>query len=311
MARKKISIIGAGHVGGTTAQRLAEMEIGDVVLLDIQPGLAEGKMLDLAESAPLCGDDTRLIGTTQYRETAGSDVVVITSGVARKPGMSRDDLLRVNMDIIRVVIPLVVAESPHAVLLVVANPLDAMTYAAYRLSGFPSECVMGMAGVLDAARFRTFIAMERGVSVESVETCVLGGHGDDMVPLPRCTTIGGLPVTEMISRERMEILIQRTRNAGAEIVQLLETGSAYFAPSAAIVEMVESIVKDKKKVLSCAAYCHGEYQVDRLFVGVPVVLGAKGVEQIIEIALMPDEEAAFRRSVQSVAELCHKVDTLL
>jgi malate dehydrogenase len=311
MKRAKITVVGAGHVGGTTVQRLAEMEMGDVVLLDIEPGLPEGKMLDLTESAPLCHYDTHLVGTTRYEETAGSDVVVITSGVPRKPGMSRDDLLRVNVSIVRSVTEKIIQHSPNAVLLVVSNPLDAMTHVAYRVSGFPPARVIGMAGVLDSARFRAFIAMELNVSMESVQSCVLGGHGDSMVPLVRYTSVGGIPITELMSPERLAALIQRTREGGAEIVKLLKTGSAYYAPSAAAVEMVESIVKDKKKILPCAALCRGEYKIDGLFVGVPVKLGSGGVEQIIEIRLTPEEAIAFERSAAAVSALCLAVDKML
>ncbi len=311
MKRAKIAVVGAGHVGGTTAQRLAEMEMGDVVLLDIEPGLPEGKMLDLAESGPLCHYDTRLTGTTAYEETAGSDVVVITSGVARKPGMSRDDLLRVNVGIVRSVTESIVKHSPAAILLVVANPLDAMTHVAYRVSGFPPARVIGMAGVLDSARFRAFIAMELNVSMESVQSCVLGGHGDSMVPLVRCTSVGGIPITDLLPKDRLAALVQRTREGGAEIVKLLKTGSAYYAPSAAVVEMVASIVKDKKKILPCAALCRGEYKIDGLFVGVPVKLGSGGVERIIEIQLTPEESDALARSAAAVSDLCRAVDAIL
>jgi malate dehydrogenase len=311
MKRAKITVVGAGHVGGTTAQRLAEREMADVVLLDIEAGLPEGKMLDLAESAPLCHYDTRLTGTTEYEKTAGSDVVVITSGVARKPGMSRDDLLRVNVGIVRSVTKSIIKHSPEAILLVVSNPLDAMTHVAYRVSGFPPARVIGMAGVLDSARFRAFIAMELNVSMDSVQSCVLGGHGDSMVPLVRYTSVGGIPITELLQKDRLASLIQRTREGGAEIVKLLKTGSAYYAPSAAVVEMVESIVKDKKKILPCAALCRGEYGVDGLFVGVPVKLGAAGAEQIIQIALAPEEAAAFQKSAAAVSELCLAVDQML
>ena len=309
--RNKITVVGAGHVGGTCAQRLAEMEIADVVLLDVEQGLPEGKMLDLVESAPIYGYDTRLVGATRYEETEGSDIVIITSGVARKPGMSRDDLLRVNVGIVKGVTEWVVKHSPSAILLVVANPLDAMTYVAHRVSGFARGRVVGMAGVLDSARFRAFIAMELDVSVESVQAFVLGGHGDGMVPLPRLTTVGGVPITEMIPKARLDALIQRTRDGGAEIIRLLKTGSAYFAPSAAVVEMAESILKDKKKILPCAALCRGEYGVHDLFVGVPVKLGATGVEQIIQIALTEEESAAFQKSATAVSDLCRAVDKML
>jgi len=309
--RHKVTIIGAGHVGGTVAQRLAEREIADIVLLDIEEGLSAGKILDLAESAPLCGYDARLIGTTRYEETTDSDLVIITSGIARKPGMSRDDLLRVNVGIVKLVVETVAKSSPEAILLVVANPLDAMTYTAHRVSRFPRERVIGMAGVLDAARFRTFVAMELSVSVESVQACVLGGHGDGMVPLPRYTTVCGIPVTQLIAPERLAALIQRTRDGGGEVVRLLKTGSAYFAPAAAVVEMAESILKDKKKILPCAVLCRGEYKIDNLFVGVPVKLGRRGVEAIIEVELDSDEAAALHRSADAVASLCRAVDRIL
>src|SRR5581483_3573082 len=309
--RSKVTVIGAGHVGGTTAQRLAEKEMADVVLVDLDAEMPKGKALDLMESAPIYGYDTRIIGTSGYEETAQSDIVVITSGVARKPGMSRDDLLRVNAGIVKKVTEEVARTSPGAILLIVSNPLDAMAYVAYRVSKFPRERVLGMAGVLDSARFRSFIATELEVSVESVHAFVLGGHGDSMVPLPRYTTVAGIPITELISRERLDAIIQRTREGGAEIVKLLKTGSAYFAPSAAIVEMVEAILKDKKKILPCAALCQGEYKVDQMFVGVPVKLGRRGIEKIIEIKMTPEEEAGFRRSADAVRELCEAVDKVL
>ncbi|HLG22940.1 MAG TPA: malate dehydrogenase [Candidatus Manganitrophaceae bacterium] len=309
--RSKVTVVGAGNVGGTTAQRLAEKEIADVVLVDIAPGLPQGKALDLSQSAPIYHYDTRLIGTNGYEETAQSDIVIITSGVPRKPGMSREDLLRVNVGIVKSVTESVIQKSPEAILLVVSNPLDAMTYVAHRVSRFSRERVFGMAGVLDSARFRSFIAAELNVSVENVHAFVLGGHGDQMVPLARYTTVGGIPVTELIPKDRLDAMIQRTRDGGAEIVKLLKTGSAYFAPSAAIVEMVESIIKDKKKILPCAALCQGEYKVNNLFVGVPVKLGQGGVEKIIEIQLTAEEEVGFRRSTEAVQELCGAVDKIL
>lgn len=309
--RSKVTVIGAGHVGGTTAQRLAEKEMADVVLVDIDADLPKGKALDLMESAPIYGYDNRVIGTAGYDETAQSDIVVITSGVPRKPGMSRDDLLRVNAGIVKKVTEEVVRKSPGAILLIVSNPLDVMAYVAYKVSQFPRERVLGMAGVLDSARFRSFIATELEVSVESVHAFVLGGHGDSMLPLPRYTTVAGIPITELISKERLDAIIQRTRDGGAEIVKLLKTGSAYFAPSAAIVEMVESILKDKKKILPCAALCQGEYKIDHTFVGVPVKLGQRGIEKIIEIKMTSEEEASFRRSAASVRELCEAVDKVL
>lgn len=311
MKKSKITIVGAGQVGGTTAQRLAEKEFADIVLLDIHPDLPRGKVLDIQESGPIYGYDTRLIGTASYEDTANSDIVVITSGVPRKPGMSRDDLLRVNVGIVKSVTEQVVRRSPEAILIVVSNPLDAMTYVAHRVSRFPRERVLGMAGALDSARFRTFISMELGVSVENIHAFVLGGHGDSMVPLPRYTTVAGIPLTELLSKERLDALIQRTRDGGAEIVKLFKTGSAFYAPSAAVVEMVEAIMKDKKKILPSAVLCQGEYKIDNLFVGVPVKLGRGGIEEIIQIQLTPEEEASFKRSAAAVKELCAAVDKMI
>jgi malate dehydrogenase len=311
MKKNKITIVGAGQVGGTTAQRLAEKEFADIVLVDINPDLPQGKVLDLLESGPIYGYNTHLIGTAGYEETAHSDIVVITSGVPRKPGMSRDDLLRINVGIVKEVTEQVVRRSPEAILIVVSNPLDAMTYVAHRVSRFPRERVLGMAGALDSARFRAFISMELGVSVENIHAFVLGGHGDSMVPLPRYTTVAGIPLTELLSKERLDALIQRTRDGGAEIVKLLKTGSAFYAPSAAVVEMVEAIIKDKKKILPCAVLCQGEYKIDNLFVGVPVKLGQGGIEAIIQIQLTPEEEANFRRSAAAVRELCEAVDKMI
>ena len=308
--KRKITVVGAGNVGATTAQRLAEKALGDVVLVDIVEGMPQGKALDMMEAGPVCGYDTQIIGTNGYDETAGSDVIIITSGVARKPGMSRDDLLNTNAKIVQSVTAEAARRSPDAIIIVVANPLDAMTYVTYRTCGFPRERVMGMAGVLDAARFRTFIAMELGVSVTNVNAFVLGGHGDSMVPLPKYTTVAGVPVGELIPKERLDAIVQRTRDGGAEIVKLLKSGSAYYAPSAAAVEMAESILKDQKKILPCAALCEGEYGIDGLFVGVPVKLGAGGVEEIVEIDLAGDEAAALKKSAAAVAELRAAVDTL-
>src|SRR5436189_1160494 len=279
MARKKVSIVGAGNVGATAGQRIVDKELADVVLIDIVEGVPQGKALDLMESGPIEGYDFRLTGTNNYKDTANSDVVVITAGIPRKPGMSRDDLLRTNYEIVKGVTEQVVKNSPNCVIVVVSNPLDAMVQTAFRVSGFPKERVIGMAGVLDSARFRTFIAMELNVSVENIHAFVLGGHGDTMVPLPRYSTVAGIPITELMSKERVEALVQRTRDGGAEIVKLLKTGSAYYAPSAATAEMVEAILKDKKKILPCAAYLEGEYGIRGLYVGVPVKLGAKGIEQ--------------------------------
>ena len=309
--RNKVTIIGAGHVGGTAAQRLAEKEIADVVLIDIQPGLPAGKALDLAEAAPIYGYDGRLTGDAAYDATAASDIIVITSGVARKPGMSRDDLLRVNVKIVREVVEKSVEQSPDALLIVVSNPLDAMTYVAYRTSRFPKERVVGMAGILDSARFRAFIAAELNVSVENIQALVLGGHGDSMVPLPRYTTVAGIPVSDFLPPERMTALIERTRDGGAEIVRLLKTGSAYYAPSAAIAEMVEAVLKDKRKILPCSALCQGEYGLKEVFIGVPVKLGRAGVEEIIEVKLADGEISQLARSAEVVQRLCKRVDQLL
>ncbi len=311
MSRRKITVIGAGHVGATTAHRLAEKEFGDVVLVDIVEGMPQGKALDLMESGPVLGYDTQVVGTNGYSETAGSDVVVITSGIPRKPGMSRDDLLKTNAGIVRDVTRQVVEHSPDSILIVVANPLDAMTWVAHHVSGFPTERVMGMAGVLDSARFRTFIAMELNVSVENVQAFVLGGHGDTMVPVLSYTNVAGIPVERLIEKERLEAIVQRTRSGGAEIVKLLKTGSAFYAPSAAVVEMVEAILKDKKKILPVAAYCTGQYGADNLFVGVPAKLGAAGVEDIIEVELSADETAAMKRSTEAVQALTSRTAELL
>jgi malate dehydrogenase len=301
--KSKITVVGAGHVGATLAQRLADNEMGDVVLIDILEGVPQGKGLDMLESGPIVGYDSVVTGTNDYKDTAGSEIVIITAGVARKPGMSRDDLLKTNMNIVGECTRKVVEHSPDCMLIIVSNPLDAMCHVAHKLSGFPRERVFGMAGVLDTARFRAFIAMELNVSVESVNAFVLGGHGDTMVPLPRYSTVAGIPITELLTQEQIDRLVKRTRQGGIEIVNFLKTGSAYYAPSAAAAEMVESILKDKKKVLPCAAHLQGEYGIHDLFVGVPVKLGAKGMEQIIEIKLTPDEKAALERSASAVREL--------
>jgi malate dehydrogenase len=303
MGRHKVTVVGAGNVGATAAQRIAEAGLADVVLIDIVEGLPQGKGLDLAEAAPVVGHDARVIGTNDYAETAGSDIVVVTSGLARQPGMSRDDLLSKNAGIVRSVVQAAVQHSPDAILIIVTNPLDAMCHVAMEASGFPRERVIGMAGVLDSARFRAFIAMELGVSVEDTHAFVLGGHGDTMVPLPRYSTVAGIPITELMTPERVQALVQRTANGGAEIVSLLKTGSAYYAPAAATFEMVEAILLDRKRVLPCATHLQGEYGVDGLFVGVPVVLGARGIERVIEIQLGEDEQAAFQRSAAAVREL--------
>jgi len=301
--RKKTTVVGAGFVGATTAQRIVDAELSDVVMIDILEGVTQGRGLDMLESCPVTGSDAHIIGTNEYRDTTGSDVVVITAGLPRKPGMSRDDLLMKNYNIVKEVTENVVKHSPNAILIVVSNPLDAMVQTAFKVSGFPKNRVIGMAGVLDSARMRTFIAMELKVSVENVHAFVLGGHGDDMVPLPRYSTVCGVPITELLSQEVIDRILDRTRKGGGEIVSLLKTGSAYYAPSAAIVEMVEAIYKDKKKILPCAAYLEGEYGIQGLYVGVPVKLGAKGVEQIIEIHLTNEERAQLQKSAASVQEL--------
>ncbi len=311
MPRKKITVVGAGNVGATTAQRLVEKEIGDVVLVDIVQDMPQGKSLDILESGPVYGYDSKIIGTNGYEETKDSDIVVVTSGVARKPGMSRDDLLKINAGIVKGVVENIVKNSPNTMLIIVSNPLDAMTYIAHKVSRFPKQRIMGMAGVLDAARFRTFLATELNVSVENIHAFVLGGHGDTMVPSTRYTTVAGVPVEELIPRERLNAIVKRTRDGGAEIVNLLKTGSAFYAPSAAVVEMVEAIVKDKKKILPCAALCEGEYNIHGLFVGVPVKLGANGIEQIFDIKLNEEESAALKRSADAVKVLCEQVDRLL
>ncbi len=306
-ARPKVTVVGAGNVGATVAQYLVERELADVVLTDVVEGLPQGKALDLLEAGPIQGYDCRLVGANDYEATAGSDIVVITAGLARKPGMSRDDLLLKNAEIVRAVVQEAVPRSPEAILVVVTNPLDAMAQLAWRVSGFPRERVVGMAGVLDAARFRTFIALELDVSVENVTAFVLGGHGDTMVPLPRYSTVAGIPITELLPKERIEALVQRTAHGGGEIVNLLKTGSAFYAPGAAVTEMVEAILRDKKKILPCAAYLEGEYGIRGLFVGVPVKLGRRGIERILEIPLTPDEAAALQRSAAAVRELVTKL----
>jgi len=308
-ARNKVTVIGAGNVGATTAQRIAEAGLADVVLIDIVDGLPQGKGLDLAEAAPVVGHDARLVGTNDYADTAGSDIVVVTSGLARQPGMSRDDLLAKNAGIVRSVVEQSVAHSPDSILIIVTNPLDAMCHVALQASGFPRERVLGMAGVLDSARFRTFIARELGVSVEDTHAFVLGGHGDTMVPLPRYSTVAGVPITELLSADRVAALVDRTANGGAEVVALLKTGSAFYAPAASTFEMVESILLDRKRVLPCAVLLDGEFGTRGLFVGVPVVLGAGGMERVFEIELTADEQAAFDRSAEAVRELVEKLRT--
>ena len=300
---KKVTVVGAGHVGATAAQRLAEKELCDVALIDIIEGVPQGKALDLAEAAPIEKHDAHITGSNGYEASDQSDIVIITAGIPRKPGMSRDDLLRTNAGIMKNVTQQVVERSPDAVIIIVSNPLDAMCHVAYETSGFPKNRVMGMAGVLDSARFRTFISMELDVSVENTTAFVLGGHGDTMVPLPRYSTVAGIPITELLSKERIDALVKRTATGGAEIVELLKTGSAYYAPASAAVEMAESILKDKKKILPCAAYLEGEYGINDLFVGVPVKLGANGIEEVIEITLTKEENAALEKSADAVREL--------
>jgi malate dehydrogenase len=301
--RKKITVVGGGNVGASCAVNLAFKELGDVVLVDVVEGVPQGKGLDMLQMGPIEGYDVALTGANDYEPTANSDVVVITAGLARKPGMSRDDLLLANYQVVKSVTESVVKHSPNAILVLVTNPLDAMCWTAHQISTFPRNRVIGMAGVLDSARFRTFIAQELNVSVENVTAVVLGGHGDTMVPVVRLSSVSGIPLSELIEPARLDAIVDRTRNGGAEIVKHLKTGSAYYAPSAAAVEMVESILKDKKKVLPCAAHLEGEYGIHGLFVGVPVKLGAKGIEKIYEIQLTPDEKAALAKSAGAVQEL--------
>jgi len=304
--RKKVTVVGAGNVGATLVQRIAEARLADVVMVDVVEGVPQGKGLDLMESGPVLGYDSRITGTNNYDETAGSDVIVITAGLARKPGMSRDDLLAANGDIVKKVAAETGKRSPKAFMIVVTNPMDVMAFVAMKATGFSREQVIGMGGVLDSARFRTFIAMELGVSVENTHAFVLGGHGDTMVPLPRYSTVAGIPITELMKKETIDAIVKRTRNGGAEIVDLLKTGSAYYAPSAATLEMVEAVLLDKKKILPCSAYLNGEYGVKDVFAGVPVKLGAGGMEQVIEIKLNPDENAGFMKSVDAVRQGCAK-----
>jgi len=305
MSRPKISIIGAGNVGATTAHWCAAAELGDIVLLDIpQVGdMPKGKALDLMQASPIVGFDSNIVGTNDYADTAGSQVAVITAGIARKPGMSRDDLLGTNAKIVGSVAEQIKATSPNAVLIVVSNPLDAMVQRVLQVSGFPSHRVLGQAGVLDTARYRTFLAMELGVSVEDISALLMGGHGDTMVPMPSCTSVGGIPITRLMDRKRLDEIVQRTRTGGAEIVGLLKTGSAYYATAAATTQMVEAIVRDKKRLIPCAAYCDKEYGVGGYYVGVPVILGSGGVERIIELELDAQERADFQKSVEAVKEL--------
>lgn len=308
--RGKVTVVGAGMVGGVAAQELAKRDYADIVVVDIVEGMPQGKSLDLMQAGPVVGYDSKVTGANSYEDTAGSDVVVITSGIARKPGMSRDDLLRTNMGIVKSVTEQVVAASPDCVIIVVSNPLDAMCHAAFDAAGFPKERVMGMAGVLDSARYRTFVAMELGVSVEDVQALVLGGHGDTMVPLPRYTTVSGIPITELLPEDRITALSERTASGGAEIVSLLKTGSAFYAPGNSAAEMVDAIMLDKKRVLPCSVLLEGEYGIDGLFVGVPVKLGAAGVEQIIELSLSDADNAALQSSANAVRGLVEAMKNL-
>ena len=302
--RKKVTIVGAGNVGATAAHWIASKELADVVLIDVAEGIPQGKALDLLEAMPIEKRDVHVIGANDYTEAANSDIVVITAGIPRKPGMSRDDLLQTNYKIMSDVVNKITAVAPNSILIIVSNPLDAMAQAAFKQSKFNRERVIGMAGVLDSARYRTFIAEELKVSVENVTAFVLGGHGDTMVPLPRYSSVAGIPISELMDKATIERIVQRTRDGGAEIVKHLKTGSAFYAPSAAAVEMVEAILKDKKKILPCAAYLQGEYGINGYYIGVPCKLGERGLEQIIEIKLTPEEEKALKKSADSVKELC-------
>ncbi len=301
--KKKVTIVGSGNVGATAAHWIIDKELADVILVDIVEGIPQGKALDLLQSGPIEGFDCEVVGTNQYEDTSDSDIVIITAGLPRKPGMSRDDLLIKNYEIVKNVTEQIVKHSPQSILIIVSNPLDAMVQTAYRVSGFPKNRVIGMAGILDSARFRTLISQELDVSVENIHAFVLGGHGDTMVPLPRYSTVSGIPITDLLSSEKIDALVKRTANGGAEIVSLLKTGSAFYAPSAAVTEMVEAIFKDKKKILPCAAFLEGEYGINGLFVGVPVKLGKNGIEEIIQIALQPEEEEALKNSAAAVKEL--------
>ena len=311
MGRPKITVVGAGNVGGTTAQRLAERDAYDVVLVDIVEGVPQGKALDLSQAGPVCGYSSRVVGTNHYEDTAGSSVAVITSGIPRRPGMSRDELLTTNAKIVQSVVKELISRSPEIILILVTNPLDAMVHVARRASGLPKSRVLGMAGVLDSARMRTFIAAELKVPGSEVEAMVLGGHGDTMVPLPRYTTVGGKPVSDLMSKDTLDAIVKRTREGGAEIVGLLKTGSAFYAPSASVVDMVECIMGDQKRVLPTAVLCEGEYGLKNVVVGVPVRLGRAGAEQVIEYDLTLEERAALNASAEAVRELCAVVDRLI
>ncbi len=300
MPRKKITIVGAGNVGATAAHWAAVKELGDIVLLDVVEGIPQGKALDLAEAGPVELYDAKIVGTNHYEDTANSDIVIITAGIARKPGMSRDDLQKTNAAIVKSVAEQAVRYSPNAIFIVVSNPLDVMAYVTYKVTGLPRERVVGMAGILDTARYRTFIAMELGISVEDIQALVLGGHGDDMVPLASYTTISGIPLSHFLPKDKIETLVQRTRDGGIEIVNYLKTGSAYYAPSAAAIQMAEAILKDKKRLLPCSAYLQGEFGLSDVFVGVPVILGEGGIEKIVEVQLTDEEKAALHQSAEHV-----------
>jgi len=313
MKRAKITIVGAGNVGATCAHWCAAAELGDIVLVDIPAteSMPKGKALDLMQSSPIMGFDANVVGATSYEPTAGSDVVVITAGIPRKPGMSRDDLLSTNAKIVSSVAEQVKATSPNAVVIVVSNPLDAMVQQVQKVTGFPPSRVCGQAGVLDTARYRTFLAMELGVSVEDISALLMGGHGDTMVPMPSCTSVGGIPILRLLSKEKLDAIVQRARDGGAEIVGLLKTGSAYYAPAAATAQMVEAIIKDKKRLIPCAAYCDKEYGVGGYYVGVPVILGAGGVEKVVQIDLSEQEKADFQKSVSAVKSLVETMNKLM
>lgn len=311
LGRTKITIVGAGNVGATCAHWLASWKVGDITLFDIVEGMPQGKALDLAQSGPVEGYDVRIVGTNDYADTADSDVVVITAGLARKPGMSRDDLIAANTKIVSTCTENIAKHSPNAILVVVSNPLDAMVYTAAKVSGFPKHRVVGQAGVLDVARYQTFIAMELGCSVRDVSALLIGGHGDDMVPLPRYTSIGGIPMIDLIPQDRIDAIVDRARKGGGEIVSLLKTGSAYYTPSSATARMVESIVRDQKRIMPCAAYCDKEYGIGGYYVGVPCMLGKTGVEKVFELKLSDAEKKAFAESIQHVRELCTVVDKMM
>ncbi|NLX07363.1 MAG: malate dehydrogenase [Phycisphaerae bacterium] len=309
--RAKVTIVGAGNVGATCAHWLASWRVADLVLIDVVEGMPQGKALDLAQSGPVEGYDLTITGTNDYADTAGSDVVVITAGLARKPGMSRDELLAANTKIVKTCAENAVRHSPEAIFVVVSNPLDAMVYTAWKASGVAPRKIVGQAGVLDVARYKTFLAMELNCSVQDISALLIGGHGDDMVPLPRYTSVGGIPVTDLVPADRLAAIVERTRKGGGEIVSLLKTGSAYYTPASASARMVESILRDQKRVMPCAAYCESEYGISGYFVGVPCMLGRSGVEKVFELKLTADETAAFAESISHVRELCGQVDKLL